>query len=153
MDQRQECRRRARLSLCYHLELWRVEGQLSLEAETDNISSSGFYCTASEPFSPGEYLECRIVIPSQSGSLVLNRQVRVLRVEIKGLEPGFGIACEFTTGRGDSDLVLLPCRPPMELLLAADGKSNSTMARSIRRSDHTTNTLAPPVTAASAESD
>jgi PilZ domain len=100
MDQQQECRRRARLSLRYQLQLWRVEGQVSLEAETYNISSSGFYCTASEPFSPGEYLECRIVIPSQSTPLVLDRQVRVIRVEIKGLEPGFGVACEFTDREG-----------------------------------------------------
>jgi hypothetical protein len=92
----QERRRRARLSLCYNLQLWRVEGQLPLEAETDNISSSGFYCTASQPFSPGEYLECRLTIPSQSPPLLLHRQVRVIRVEIKGLEPGFGVACEFT---------------------------------------------------------
>ena len=63
MDPQHECRRRERLSLCYQLQLWRVDGQLSLEAETDNISSSGFYCTASEPFSPGEYLECRTSHP------------------------------------------------------------------------------------------
>ena len=91
-----EWRRRARLSLRCRLQLWRVEGQASLEAETDNISSSGFYCKASEPFSPGEYLRCRIVIPNQSTHLALERQVRVIRVEIKGLEPGFGVACEFT---------------------------------------------------------
>lgn len=109
MDQKQECRRRARLSLAYHLQLWRVRGQLSFEAETDNISSGGFYCVASEPFSPGEYLECRIIIPGQSTPLVLERQVRVLRVEIKGLEPGFGVACEFTN-RGEASL-------------AADGKA------------------------------
>ena len=92
----QERRRRERLSLCYHLQLRRVDGQLSLEAETDNISGSGFYCTAQEPLSPGEYLECRLVSPSQSPPLVLDRRVRVIRVEIKGLEPGFGVACEFT---------------------------------------------------------
>jgi hypothetical protein len=109
MDQRQEYRRRPRLSLCYDLQLWRVGGQLFLEAETDNISSSGFYCTASEPFSPGEYLGCRIIIPGQSTPLVLDRQVRVLRVEIKGLEPGFGVACEFTNRDGGN--------------LAADGKA------------------------------
>src|SRR5512140_888267 len=92
----QERRRRSRLSLCYHLQLWRVDGQLPLEAETDNISSSGFYCIAQEPCSPGEHLKCRLVIPSHSPPLVLDRQVRVIRVEIKGLEPGFGVACEFT---------------------------------------------------------
>ena len=69
---------------------------MSLEAETDNISSSGFYCIAQEPCSPGEYLECRLVIPSQSPPLILHRRVRVIRVEIKGMEPGFGVACEFT---------------------------------------------------------
>jgi len=30
--------------------------------------------------------------------VVLHRWVRVVRVEIKGLEPGFGIACEFEDG-------------------------------------------------------
>ena len=41
---------------------------------------------------------CRIVIPNQSTTLALDRRVRVIRVEIKGLEPGFGVACEFTNG-------------------------------------------------------
>jgi hypothetical protein len=91
----QERRRRARLSLCYRLQLRRVEGQVSLEAETDNISGGGFYCVASEPFSPGEYLECGLVIPGQSPPLILRRLIRVIRVEIKGMEPGFGVACEF----------------------------------------------------------
>jgi hypothetical protein len=101
----QERRRRERLGLCYHLQLRRVDGQLPLEAETDNISGSGFYCTAQEPFSPGEYLECRLIIASHSPPLVLDRQVRVIRLEIKGLDPGFGIACEFTD-REDVNLAL-----------------------------------------------
>jgi len=69
---------------------------VSLEAETDNISGSGFYCIASEPVSPGEYLECKLVIPGESPPFILHRLIRVIRVEINGLEPGFGVACEFT---------------------------------------------------------
>ena len=35
-----------------------------METETDNLSSIGFYCTSDEPFSPGEQLNCEVVIPS-----------------------------------------------------------------------------------------
>jgi hypothetical protein len=96
-------RRRPRLCLRYQLRLWRGEGQLPLQAETDNISISGFYCIAQEPCSPGDNFQCELYIPNHQGApLILNRRVRVVRVEIKGLEPGFGVACEFTEREKES---------------------------------------------------
>jgi hypothetical protein len=67
--------------------------------ETD-LSGEAFYCTSEEPFAPGERLGCKISIPGAGGntpakSLMLSCRVRVVRVELKGLEPGFGIAFQF----------------------------------------------------------
>ena len=93
-------RRRPRVGLHYVVRLTRPDQWTSVKTETANLSSSGFYCTSDEPFSPGEQLNCEVVIPSKdigydSTDLVLHRRVKVVRVEIKGLEPGFGVACEF----------------------------------------------------------
>jgi hypothetical protein len=91
-------RQRPRLRLSLGVQLCRGEGHAAVRTETDNLSSEGFYCTSREPFSPGDRLECDLFIPgtgSGSPGLVLNRSVKVVRVEIRGLEPGFGIACRF----------------------------------------------------------
>jgi hypothetical protein len=95
-----ERRRRRRLKLGWRIRLARSSAGVAVTAETDNLNSGGFYCTSEEPFSPGESLECDLFIPANPGALdgpnvVLHRQVKVLRLEIKGLEPGFGIACQF----------------------------------------------------------
>jgi hypothetical protein len=68
-------------------------------AETD-LSGEAFCCTSEEPFAPGERLCCKISIPGASGytsakSLILSCRVRVVRVVLKGLEPGFEIAFRF----------------------------------------------------------
>ena len=86
------------MRLSWGVQLFRGNGQLAVQTETDNLSSEGFYCTSGEPFSPGERLRCDLFVPSTSSGrpgLVLNRAVKVVRVEIRGLEPGFGIACQF----------------------------------------------------------
>ena len=65
-----------------------------LESVTRDLSSSGFYCVVSEPFVPGESLQCRLLIPTHNGSggaLCLHGLVRVMRVENLGPE-GYGIA-------------------------------------------------------------
>ena len=95
-----ERRRRHRLKLGWRVQLARPCTHVLVSAETDNLNSGGFYCISEEPFSPGESLECDLFIPANPGVLegpnvVLHRQVKVLRLEIKGLEPGFGIACQF----------------------------------------------------------
>ena len=78
----------------------RPRTRVAVNAETDNLNGGGFYCISEEPFSPGESIECDLFIPANPGPLdvpnvVLHRRVKVLRLEINGLEPGFGIACQF----------------------------------------------------------
>ena len=93
-------RRRARVGLHYEVRLSRPDQGRSVNTETDDLSSIGFFCTSDQPFWPGEQLNCEVVVPSReiayhSEDLVLHRRVRVVRVEIRGLEPGFGVACQF----------------------------------------------------------
>lgn len=94
-----ERRRRDRLKLRFPVQLCRKDSG-AISALTDDLSVSGFYCTSDEPFSPGECLSCEISIPEaasvpKGGALALHCQVKVVRVEVRGLEPGFGIACQF----------------------------------------------------------
>ena len=96
-------RRRPRLKLAYAVQLCRPGDALPVNTQTENLSSEGFYCKSDQPFSPGEHLECSLLIPppefgSRRPNLILHRRVSVVRVEIKGLEPGFGIACKFEDG-------------------------------------------------------
>ena len=97
-----ERRRRPRLKIFCEIAFSRVDGDSIIRAATENLSSDGFYCTSDEPFSPGDRLDCRISIPIgglNSQAVILDGRVRVLRVEVKGLEPGFGIACQFEERR------------------------------------------------------
>jgi hypothetical protein len=93
-----ERRRRERLRLSCGIRLSQ-SGRAPVKTRTENLSSTGFYCTIEEPISPGERLECELSIPrydlNSSDCLVLRRRVAVVRLEIKGVEPGFGIACQF----------------------------------------------------------
>src|SRR5258708_5632095 len=95
-----ERRRRARLKLRCGIQLCRSDDRIVVTTETDDLNSGGFYCTSEQPFSPGERLECEILIPVgdmglHGSSLALHRHAKVVRVELRGLEPGFGIACQF----------------------------------------------------------
>jgi hypothetical protein len=68
--------------------------------DTDNLSDEGFSCTSDQPFSPGDRLRCEVFVPTggpefHGPTLALHGCARVLRVEIRGLESGFGITCEF----------------------------------------------------------
>ena len=99
----QERRRRDRLKLRFPIQLCRTDNS-AVSALTDDLSVSGFYCTSDEPFSPGERLSCEISISegartAKGGALALHCQVKVVRVEVRGLEPGFGIACQFEDRR------------------------------------------------------
>jgi hypothetical protein len=103
-----ERRRRSRFKLRYEIQLCRMDDHVIVKTETDNLSVDGFYCTSDEPFSPGDRLDCEVFLPvddtgSRRPNLVLHRRVRVLRVEVRGLEPGFGVACRFEDGFGQED--------------------------------------------------
>ena len=93
-------RPRPRLKTRCGIHLLRVDDQVMVTTDTDNLSDEGFYCTSDQPFSPGDRLECEVFVPTggpdfHGPTLALHGCARVLRVEIRGLEPGFGITCEF----------------------------------------------------------
>ena len=94
-----ERRLHARACSAYALRLRRPGDQAGIETSTVNISSGGFYCISPLPFSPGELLECELVIPAtapnRDSDLTAQRRVLVVRLEVRGLEEGFGLACRF----------------------------------------------------------
>jgi hypothetical protein len=95
VDQPFDRRQRPRVPVHWTVYLLRKFAPQPLESLTRDLSSGGFYCVVSEPFVPGEPLQCRLLIPTHSGSvgaLCLHGQVRVMRVENLGPE-GYGIAC------------------------------------------------------------
>ena len=100
-------RGRPRLKLSYRIRLYRPDKQdVAVTAQTENLSSQGFYCVSEEPFSPGDRLQCELSIPAPHvprENLTLHRRVRVLRLEIKGLEPGYGMACKFEDSLADAE--------------------------------------------------
>jgi hypothetical protein len=76
----------------------RLKGPLSkdyVRAETQNLTTEGFYCFSPERFKLGERLECVIDLPSSPASSdcqTLHGRVTVLRV--RRVRPNvFGIAC------------------------------------------------------------
>lgn len=95
-----ERRRSARAKLCYCLRLFRSPGAEAVRATTTNLDSLGFHCRSEEPFSPGDRLGCELFIPRRGAGgpepdLILKSRVEVVRVEISGIDPAFGIACRF----------------------------------------------------------
>ena len=67
-----------------------------VRSETVNLSSGGFYCQVSEPFEPGERIDCDILVPQPRGTadnaIVLKCRAQVLRVE-RGPENQYGLGC------------------------------------------------------------
>ena len=105
-----ERRRRPRLKVRCGLHLSRVNNHIVVRTETEDLNSEGFYCTSDRPFSPGEQLECELLIPVKEAgvdgtSLVLRRRAKVVRVEIRGIQAGFGLACQFETQLTETTLV------------------------------------------------
>ena len=89
-------RKRTRFPLHWTVRLFRQPGRASVESITKNLSSEGFYCITSEPFKPGERLQCIIVIPGGGNfglesSVTLECHVTVRRME--QLASGFGLGC------------------------------------------------------------
>lgn len=91
-------RKRVRMDVHWTVHLSRKWHGIPVESKTRNLSSDGFYCLSHEPFTPGERLECMLLIPaqergSQEGALCLQCRVQVVRVETAREDGGFGIAC------------------------------------------------------------
>ena len=98
-------RRLQRLNVHFDVELSTPDHDVVVKTVTENLSGSGFFCTSDHPFAPGARLSCELSIPTEtvgisSAKLTLHRRVTVLRVEIRGLEPGFGLACAFEEALG-----------------------------------------------------
>ena len=86
--------------MAYTVSLSRPGEASAIVAKTQNLSTKGFYCVSDHPFSPQEKLNCELVIPSGPPGrlprvdLVLHGVVEVVRVVAKGVDPGYGIACQ-----------------------------------------------------------
>ena len=91
-------RQAVRLEMAYPVSLSRPGDQSTVVSTTRNISNRGFFCVCERPFSPNEVLDCEMTLPAGErlpyGDLVLRGTVEVVRVALRGMEPGFGIACE-----------------------------------------------------------
>jgi hypothetical protein len=86
--------------MAYPVSLSRPGEQSTVVSTTTNISKKGFFCISERPFSPNEILNCELVIPTGApgrlphGDLLLRGTVVVVRVVLRGTDPGFGVACE-----------------------------------------------------------
>jgi len=95
---RSERRQNVRLPLLWSVYVARGGVPYPFRSTTRNLSSHGFYCVLHERLTPGERVECDLVVPthmsrSHEDVLYLRCQAQVVRVE--ELEPvdGYGLAC------------------------------------------------------------
>jgi hypothetical protein len=93
-----ERRRKPRTDLHWTVRLIRDPAQEPVVCVTSNLSTEGFYCLCEQSFEPGEFLECTIIIPTQSriargASLSLQCFVQVVRVESPAGGGRAGIGC------------------------------------------------------------
>lgn len=93
---RPERRSRARTHVHWPVLLLPDQGE-AIETVTHNLSSSGFYCFAHSPLTPGGCLVCTLKVPAydprdEERTLTLECRVHVLRVEAAA-DGFFGIAC------------------------------------------------------------
>jgi hypothetical protein len=92
-----ERRKQNRLALHWRLSL--SGGTIgTIETITENLSGHGFYCILEKPLVPGDIIDCDITVPQygpahQGGIGSIACQAEVVRVETRGAEPGFGVAC------------------------------------------------------------
>jgi hypothetical protein len=90
---------RPRLRLALPLVLFRSGETGRIQTTTQDVSCDSFYFVSDHPFSPDDRLECELVIPGDALSsvpeddLCLRCGVRVVRVEKRGPQLGFGVAC------------------------------------------------------------
>src|SRR6266571_2071659 len=89
-------RKRRRVPVHWPVRLFRQAGKPLVESTTENLSSEGLYCITTEPFRPGERLQCVIVVTGESfgyseSPILLECHVTVRRVE--SLHSGFGLGC------------------------------------------------------------
>jgi hypothetical protein len=93
-----ERRESPRLPLLWSVYIARSGAPHSLRSQTTNLSSRGFYCVLNERLTPGEHLECDLVVPthisrSHDDVLFLRCQTQVVRVEKLEAIEEYGLAC------------------------------------------------------------
>ena len=92
-----ERRKRIRMRVHWPLRLHKTNAPETVETETHDLSSDGFYCLAKTSFVPGEALVCTLGVPTHrpNGSdhmVSVECRVRIIRVEAtqEGL---YGVGC------------------------------------------------------------
>jgi hypothetical protein len=91
---------RPRLRLALPLVLFQSGETERIQTTTEDVSCDSFYFVSDHPFSPDDRLECELLIPGDDLSsvpeddLCLRCGVRVVRVEERGPQLGFGVACK-----------------------------------------------------------
>jgi hypothetical protein len=96
MPVHRERRRRVRADVHWVVRLVRHPSRAPIESVTDNISSEGFHCQCGEPFVPGEFLECMLLVPTHNAQrecLGLRCLVQVVRLESPTADSRWGIGC------------------------------------------------------------
>ena len=89
-------RKRTRLPLRWPVSVFRRPGMESVEGQTENLTSEGFYWISKEPFQLGECLQCVIVIPAGSfrySELPVLLKCRVTVKRLEAIQSGFGLGC------------------------------------------------------------
>lgn len=94
-----ERRRSRRVPLHWTLYLACKGSGHRLRTTTININKDGFYCLLDQPLSPGEQIDCDIVIPAHRSQdpedvVYLRCRAQVVRVEKIGGATEFGVACQ-----------------------------------------------------------
>ena len=91
--------RRKRLRLPLHWDVfWVFPGSdCRQRTVTRDLSRDSFYCIVNEALTPGERIECEIVVPAhvpdREVTLSLRCRARVVRVEQIDAEDRYGLAC------------------------------------------------------------
>jgi hypothetical protein len=90
-------RQRVRVALSLPIRLFRGDDSRPFDTRTRNVSSEGFYCVVTEPFTAGERIRCILTLPSfhpvhRDDVITLDCRARVVRVEAL-VPPNFGIGC------------------------------------------------------------
>jgi hypothetical protein len=97
-DHPHERRRRPRTRVHWPVILFGDRVNETIETSTQNLSSCGFYCLSRRSLVAGEFLFCRLHVPSHEAPRrksfrILECRVRVTRAEPAPTEGLFGIAC------------------------------------------------------------
>jgi PilZ domain-containing protein len=104
-DSSQERRHQVRAPVRWVVYLRRPLEAPPVKSETVNLSSGGFYCQVSEPFEPGERIDCDILVPQPRGAadtaIILKCRAQVLRVD-QGPEELYGLACRIEDYAADT---------------------------------------------------